>query len=107
MAYFAKVRNGVVQDVIKCDQSHIDSLLDTSPGKWIETWKDGGPRKNFASIDHIYDKTRDMFYRRQPFPSWTLNIETGKWEPPVSLPDNDNYYIWNEEEQTWDEVDGN
>ena len=106
MAYFAKVRNGVVQDVIKCEQSHIDNLLDTSPGKWIETWKDGGPRKNFASIGHIYDKVRDMFYRRQPFPSWILNEETGRWDAPIEIPSTSGFYEWNEETQTWDEVDG-
>ena len=104
MAYFAKVSQGVVQKIIKCEESFLINLIDDSPGYWVETWKDGGTRKNYASEGHLYDKSRDMFYRRQPFPSWILNEENGKWEAPVVMPIDGNSYNWNEETQTWDQV---
>jgi hypothetical protein len=45
----------------------------------------------------------------QPFTSWTWNTTTKVWDPPTSQPeltqeqiDNNNYYGWNEETQSWD-----
>ena len=130
MAHFAKVLNGKVINVIVADQDFIDNMVDDSPGKWIQTSYNtfGGVhyertesgkidtpsedqskslRKNFAGVGMIYDKSRDAFYLPQPFPSWTLNEDTCKWECPVPQPvaDEDNpEYKWNEETQTWDAV---
>lgn len=59
-------------------------------------------RKNFAGVGFTYDKNKDAFIAPQPFPSWTLNEETCLWEPPTPRPDNiTEFYIWNEENQTW------
>jgi hypothetical protein len=103
--YFAKVADGIVQDVICADQTFVDNIQDTTPGKWIQTWKDGGIRKNYANKGHLYDRVRDMFYYRQPYPSWTLNEETGRWEPPIPMPGTDsNLFFWNEEGGNWEEV---
>jgi hypothetical protein len=75
---------------------------------WKQTFKDG-TRKNFAGIDFTYDPVRDAFIPPKPFNSWTLNETTCLWESPVSRPeltqeqiDNNNYYSWNETNQTWD-----
>ena len=56
-------------------------------------------RKNFASVDDVYDSTRDAFISPQPYASWTLNETTCKWEAPLSIPsDADTVcYQWNEE----------
>lgn len=35
----------------------------------------------------------------QPFSSWTWN--DGAWTPPVSYPDGDFFYTWDENEQAW------
>ena len=61
MAHFAKVLDGVVVQVIVAEQEFIDSLIDTSPGTWLQTsynTKDGAHtggstplRKNFAVAD--------------------------------------------------------
>lgn len=40
---------------------------------------------------------------QQPFPSWTW--DDGKWAAPVPHPDDDGFYVWNEDEQTWATVD--
>jgi hypothetical protein len=114
MAHFAKVNNGIVQQVIVAEPEFFDTFVDSSPGKWIETsyntcggvhLNGGTPlRKNFAGVGYIYDVIRDAFYAPQPYPSWTLNDDTCLWEPPVAYPDDDmtNTYNWNEETQTWD-----
>ena len=101
---FAKVRNGIVIDVMVADQEFMDNFIDTSPGTWIETKEDGSIRKNYAGIGHTYDQGRDAFYEPQPYLSWTLNESTCRWECPVSYPSDGKMYTWNEEDQQWDEV---
>ena len=49
---------------------------------------------------------RDAFYAPQPFDSWTLNEDTCLWAAPTPMPEDDNDYGWNEETQSWDQVDG-
>ena len=93
---------GVQQEQLGVD--FLNKLYKTSD-TWKQTFKDG-TRKNFAAVGDIYDSAKDAFYEPQPFPSWTLNADTCKWEPPVSYPADggiDNkYYEWNEETQSWD-----
>ena len=114
MAHFAKINNGIVQQVIVAEPEFFDTFVDSSPGEWIQTsyntkggthLQGGTPlRKNFAGVGYTYDVTRDAFYAPQPYPSWTLNDDTCLWEPPVAYPDEDmaNTYNWNEETQAWD-----
>ena len=63
-------------------------------------------RKNYAGIGDIYDPVRDAFYAPQPFSSWTLAEDTCLWQAPTPMPEDDNDYCWNEETQSWDQVDG-
>ena len=115
MAHYAKIQNGKVVDIIVASQEHIDNMVDTSPGKWIQTsyntyggvHSDGGTplRKNYAGIGFTYDKTRDAFIPPKPYASWTLDEDTCLWEPPVAHPDDGEIYDWNEETQTWDAVE--
>jgi len=114
MAHYAKVKDGIVTEVITAEESFFDTFIDDSPGEWILTsfntecgvHTGGGTplRKNFAAIGYIYDATRDAFYPPQPYPSWTLEESTCRWNPPVAMPSNPSMYVWNEETQTWDEV---
>jgi hypothetical protein len=104
MAYFAKVNNGIVEKVIVAEESFFDTFVDDSAGQWLETKMDGSIRKNYAGIGFTYDKTRDAFIPPQPYPSWTLNESTCRWEAPVPYPDDSNIYEWNEIDQQWDEV---
>jgi hypothetical protein len=59
-------------------------------------------RKNHAGIGYTYDEDRDAFIPKKPFNSWLLNETSCIWEAPVSLPDNENTYSWNEENLSWD-----
>ena len=121
MGHYAKVVDGKVTKVLRAQADFFESYVDDSPGKWIKTsyntrggkhldpvtgQEDGGTplRYNFAGIGYHYDKVADAFYPPQPYSSWILNTNTYLWEPPVPMPDNDNRYYWNEETQTWDQV---
>jgi hypothetical protein len=103
MSHFAKVVDGVVTNVIVADQDFIDNMLDTSPGRWIETFKDRSQRKNYAGMGFSYDLDRDAFIPPKPHDSWGLDEDTCLWEPPVAHP-GDGAYNWNEETTSWDAV---
>ena len=113
MAHFAKVNNGIVEQVIVAEPEFFDTFVDSTPGEWIQTsynthggqHPEGRPlRKNFAGIGYTYDKDRDAFIPPKPFNSWVLNEDTCLWETPTPMPDDGKAYVWNEESQTWDEV---
>jgi hypothetical protein len=62
-------------------------------------------RGNYAGIGFTYDPVNDVFIGEQPYPSWILNESTWSWEAPIPLPDETNFYRWNEETQSWDLVE--
>jgi hypothetical protein len=115
MSHYAKVNNGIVEQVIVAEAEFFDTFVDSSPGQWIQTsynthggvHSGGGTplRKNYAGIGFTYDATRDAFYAPQPYPSWTLNDDTCLWESPTAMPDDGNSYNWNEETTSWDKIE--
>jgi len=104
MAYYAKIVDAKVTNVITAEESFFDTFYDDSAGQWLETKIDGSIRKNYAGIGFSYDATRDAFIPPQPYPSWTLDEDTCLWEAPVAYPDDGNMYEWNETDQQWDEI---
>ena len=62
-------------------------------------------RKNHAGIGYTYDEDRDAFIPPKPFNSWILNEDTCRWEAPVTKPEDDNMYFWNEQTLSWDLVE--
>ena len=59
-------------------------------------------RKNYASKGYTYDQEKDAFIPPKPYPSWTLNESTCRWDSPVDYPDDGKIYDWNEETQQWE-----
>lgn len=125
MGHYAKVNNGVVEQVIVAEADFFDSFVDTTPGTWIQTSYNtrGGVhyqsnsnipsedqtkalRKNYAGIGYIYDSTRDAFYSPQPFDSWTFNEDTCLWDPPNAMPSTGGPYYWNEDAYQADNTAG-
>ena len=104
MAYYAKIIDGKVTNVITAEESFFDTFYDDTAGTWLETKIDGSIRKNYAGIGFSYDATRDAFIPPKPYPSWTLNETTCLWECPVAYPDDGNVYEWNETDQQWNEI---
>ena len=113
MAHYAKVNNGIVEQVIVAEADFFDTFVDSSPGTWLQTsynthanqHPEGRPlRGNYAGIGHTYDATNDVFYAPQPYPSWTLNETTWTWDAPVPMPTDDKMYTWDEATTNWVEV---
>lgn len=114
MAHFAKVNNGIVEQVIVAEPEFFDTFVDSSPGQWIQTsynthggvHANGGTplRKNYAGIGYSYDAQRDAFIPPKPYASWILNEDTCLWQAPAPYPLDDRPYTWNETTQTWDAV---
>lgn len=120
MAHYAQVIDGVVQQVIVCDDGFTDTLPD--PQNWVKTsynthggvyYTPNSPnpdpdqskafRKNYASLGGGYDGVG--FYDVKPYPSWVLNPNTYYWEAPVPYPDvYGMMYKWNEENLSWDPI---
>ena len=59
-------------------------------------------RGNYAGIGYTYDIENDVFISPQPYPSWVKTDNNCGWKAPVDYPDDDNFYVWNEETQSWD-----
>lgn len=114
MAHFAKILKGKVVDIIVAEPEFFDIFVDETPGRWIQTSYNtrggvhllgGTPlRKNYAGVGYTYDEKKDAFIPPQPFPSWILDEETCLWEPPIERPNDDKYYIWDEEIQGWKDI---
>lgn len=110
MAHFAKVNNGIVEQVIVAEPDFFDTFVDSTPGEWIQTsyntyggqHPEGRPlRKNFAGIGYTYDADRDAFIPPKLFDSWTLNEDTCLWEAPVAMPEDGQVYDWDEATTSW------
>jgi hypothetical protein len=98
MTYFAKVSNGIVEEVIRADQDFIDTGLVGDPAHWIKTsYNTRGNvyyipntntpdpdqskklRGNYAGIGYTYDLVNDVFYAPDPGPGWVLDTDTWLW----------------------------
>tara|TARA_Y100000004_G_scaffold191126_1_gene249369 strand:+ start:629 stop:1006 length:378 start_codon:yes stop_codon:yes gene_type:complete len=122
MAHFAKLGVGnivervavVSNDIATTEQAGVDFLnnLYNTRDVWKQTSYNtqggvhllgGTPfRKNYANKGYTYDQERDAFIPPKPYPSWTLNESTCRWDSPVAYPNDENNYRWNEETQQWD-----
>ena len=117
MAHFAKIENGIVTRVNVVSQDRVN----TYDGTWVQTSyntkgnvhygqngkPDGGValRGNYAGIGYTYDTDNDVFYAPQPYASWTLTSKW-LWNPPISCPDDDKRYTWDEDVYQSDNTKG-
>ena len=67
---------------------------------WVQTSYNNNFRYNYAGIGYTWDSENNAFYEPQPFPSWSLN-ENFIWVAPIPMPEDDNIYAWDEENQEW------
>ena len=80
---------------------------------WKQTSYNGNMRGNYAGIGYTYMSnvatlgvgSTDIFIEQQPFPSWTIGIQTASWYSPLGPEPglttsqfNDGYYY------KWDEI---
>ena len=70
----------------------------------VRTSYNGNIRKNYAGIDYTYDEDLDAFIPPKPYNSWILDEKICQWNSPIPKPDDENYYLWNETAQAWEQV---
>lgn len=110
MAHFAKVVDGIVEQVIVADTKEwCEANLG---GEWVQTSYNtlggvhtlgGTPlHKNYAGVGYSWDGTG--FAAPQPYPSWSLNQDTYLWEAPTAMPEDGKRYTWDEPTTSWVEV---
>lgn len=120
MAHFAQLdENNIVTQVIVVnnqDTSTEDGVENENIGiqfcrslfgentNWKQTSYNAKFRYNYAGIGYTYNETWDAFYSPKPFPSWILNYDTFRWDPPVPKPDDIKFCCWDEENMIWTEM---
>lgn len=116
MAHFAEIdENNIVKRVIVVnnDELIIDGVESEEKGitfcklifgndtNWVQTSYNRNFRKNYPGPGFLYDKAHDMFISPRPFNSWILDLATGNWGAPVSMPLGDILTFWDEDSLTW------
>lgn len=116
MAHFAILKAGniveqvvvVSNEIATTEQAGVDFLRKLYKNQHlpvIQTSYNNNFRKNFAGIGSQYDQQRDAFISPKPFNSWVLNEDTCRWEAPITRPEDNNMYNWNELTKTWDLIE--
>lgn len=113
---FAEVNNeNVVTRVLIIDKGTDEEcrlwLEDRLGGNWIKTYStenveaglEKATTKHPAAVGYKYDSATQEFIPKKPFESWVLNNQL-IWEAPISKPDNEKNYFWDEEATSWVEV---
>ena len=106
MAHFAELddSNVVLRVIVVANEHEADGenwCAKLLGGRWKQTSYTARIRKNYAGVGFSYDAARDAFLPAQPFPSWLLDEETCRWQPPSPYPSDGLRYSWDEETQTW------
>ena len=101
-------------------QQYLETHNNWPAQMWIQTsyntsnnqHKNGGTafRGNYAGIGYTWDEDNQIFWSKKPYPSWVKHIATASWKSPIGdapeltqqQKDNNSYYQWNEENQSWD-----
>jgi len=71
-------------------------------GTWVQTHK-ATEGKNYAGKGFTYHPDKENFSPPQPFASWTLDDDCA-WQPPTPYPTDGNMHAWNEDTQSWEQL---
>ena len=86
-------------------ETHIVENISVGDDDWSgENWIEYSS-SNVAGIGFTYRSDVNVFIAPQPYASWTLDLNF-KWQAPTAMPTDGKMYSWNEETQTWVEVNG-
>jgi hypothetical protein len=118
MAHFAELNeNNIVlrvivvrnEDILNSDGNESEKIginycRNLFGGEWLQTSYNGNIRKNYAAAGFKYDSTIDAFIAPKPFESWVLDEDSATWKAPVSIPEDDKRYEWDEPSLSWVEI---
>ena len=100
MRYWAQLdSDNIVIQVIVADS--VEWCEAEFGGTWVETFRKGVERKNFAGTGFTYDSDLDAFIPPQKYESWVLDEATCLWEAPITMPNDGASYEWDEESTSW------
>ena len=110
MSHFAKVVDGVVEQVIVADNK--EWCQANLGGTWVQTSynthanqhpEGRALHKNYAGIGYTFDGTG--FAAPQPYASWTKDADTYVWNAPTPMPvEEGKMFNWDEATLSWVEV---
>jgi hypothetical protein len=121
MAHFAKLNSdNVVLNILVVNNEDINNLpfpesepvgvafLESVFGveegvTWKQTSYNNNFRFRYACIGFTYDTQRDAFITPKEFPSWVFKEESMGYVAPTPYPDDNKFYIWDEENTNWKE----
>ena len=84
-------------DGVEQEQLGIDFLTELyGVGNYKQTSYNKNFRKNYAGVGYTYDAVKDKFIKSKPYASWSLD-ENDDWKAPITYPDDDKDYYWNED----------
>ena len=92
MSSYAKVVDGLIDNVIVCEDSEISAL----DGLYVKVLESRGK----AVIGGSYDSDNDRFIDIKPWQSWVLN-ENFEWESPLGENPDILTKKWDEDTQSW------
>ena len=92
MKTFAVIKNNLVTNLIIADSKELAESISELSCVEIQ-----GPLD--CKIGYSY--ANNKFIEPSPHASWTYNEELETWVAPVPLPDDENLYIWSEEDLEW------
>jgi len=76
--YFAEIdRSGVVLRVIVATPKEIARAR----GTWVQTWIDGGARRNYAAPGYTFDAQTGAFVAPKPTLDHDFDAATATWKP--------------------------
>lgn len=117
MAHFAQLdENNVVIQVIVVNNEDVGNLefpesepigiafLTAWSGgytNWKQTSYNHKFRSNYAIVGGTYDPELDAFINPKEYPSWVLNRELARYEPPIPFPEDGRNYYWDEATLSW------
>lgn len=101
-AYFALLdSNNNVRQVIVADEKFISSHPPAKGMRYVETFMDGGEKKNYAAPGFTYSEEKEAFIPQKPHDSFVLDEQTARWKAPVEYPKDGKGYVWNEKTKSW------
>lgn len=70
---------------------------------WLQTSYNSSFRASLARVGGKYAPDMNIFIwpKETPYPSWSLNVSTGQWDPPVPYPSDDIHRVWDEIALNW------
>ena len=110
MSHFAKVVDGVVEQVIVADNK--EWCQANLGGTWVQTSynthanqhpEGRALHKNYAGIGYTFDGTG--FAAPQPYASWIKDADTYVWNAPTPMPvEEGKHFTWDEATLSWVET---